>query len=113
MMLYLRCQVEEYAFSEKKWGSAAALDEEFARRESDKKKRKENKFKTKLADLKKRTRVEAHQRARKSGGKGNFGDDLGDGRHMHEFGRLIDNPETGIPVKKCMGCGLEVEELEL
>ena len=25
MMLYLRCQVEEYAFSEKKWGSAAAL----------------------------------------------------------------------------------------
>jgi len=41
MMLYLRCQVEEYAFSEKKWGSAAALDEEFARRESDKKKRKD------------------------------------------------------------------------
>jgi DNA-repair protein complementing XP-A cells len=113
MMLYLRCQVEEYAFSHKKWGSAAALDEEFARRENDKKKRKEHKFKTKLADLKKRTRVEAHQRARKGGGRGNFGDDLGDGRHVHEFGGLIDNPETGIPVKTCMGCGLEVEELEL
>lgn len=113
MMLYLRCQVEEYAFSAAKWGSAEALDEEFARRETDKKKRKESKFKTKLADLKKRTRVEAHQRAMKGGGRGNFGDDLGDGRHVHEFGVPIDNPETGMPVKTCLGCGLEVEEIEL
>lgn len=113
MMLYLRFQVEEYAFSERKWGSAEALDEEFVRRETDKKRRKESKFKTKLADLKKRTRVEAHQRARRGGGRGNFGDDMGDGRHVHEFGVPIDNPETGIPVKTCMGCGLEVEELEL
>ena len=28
MMLYLRCQVEAYAFSDKKWGSAAALDDD-------------------------------------------------------------------------------------
>lgn len=112
MFLYLRCQVEEYAFSEKRWGSAEALDAEFERRETEKKKRKENKFKSKLADLKKRTRVEAHQRSRKGGG-GNFGDDLGDGKHAHEFGRPIDNPETGIPVKKCTICGLEVEELDL
>jgi len=112
MFLYLRCQVEEYAFSEKRWGSAEALDAEFERRETEKKKRKENKFKSKLADLKKRTRVEAHQRSRKGGG-GNFGDDLGDGKHAHDFGRPIDNPETGIPVKKCVICGLEVEELDL
>jgi len=112
MSLYLRCQIEDYAFSKKKWGSAEALDEEFAKRENEKKKRKENKFKSKLADLKKRTRVEAYRRGRQGGG-GDFGDDLGDGKHTHEFGRAIDNPETGIPVKKCTICGLEVEELEL
>ena len=112
MFLYLRCQVEEYAFSDRKWGSPEALDEEFARRETDKKKRKETKFRSKLADLKKRTRVEAYQRSRKGGG-GNFGDDLGDGRHEHEFGRPVDNPETGIPVKTCAICGFEVEEIDL
>ncbi|KAK5058551.1 hypothetical protein LTR84_010814 [Exophiala bonariae] len=112
MFLYLRCQVEEYAFSEKRWGSAEALDAEFQKRDAEKKRRKENKFKSKLADLKKRTRVEAHQRSRKGGG-GNFGDDLGDGKHTHDFGRPIENQETGIPVKKCLICGLEVEEIEL
>lgn len=112
MFLYLRCQVEDYAFSKKRWGSAEALDEEFQRRDAEKKKRKENKFKSKLADLKKRTRVEAHQRSRKGGG-GNFGDDLGDGKHAHDFGRPIENEETGIPVKKCLICGLEVEEIDL
>ena len=112
MFLYLRCQVEDYAFSEKRWGSAEALDAEFAKRQTDNKKRKEAKFKNKLADLKKRTRVEAYQRSRKGGG-GNFGDDLGDGKHEHEFGRPVDNPETGIAVKTCTTCGLEVEELEL
>jgi DNA-repair protein complementing XP-A cells len=113
MFLYLRCQVEEYAFSEKKWGSAEALDEEFQNRETEKKKRKENKFKSKLADLKKRTRVEAYQRNKKGGAPGNFGDDMSGGKHVHEFGRPIDNPETGFPVKTCTICGLEVEELEL
>ena len=112
-MLFLRYQVEEYAFSDKKWGSPEALDAEFEKRESDKKKRKEAKFNSKLADLKKRTRVEAYRRSRKGGGGGRFGDDLGDGRHVHDFGRSIDKPQTGIPIKKCLGCGLEVEELEL
>jgi DNA-repair protein complementing XP-A cells len=113
MFLYLRCQVEEYAFSEKKWGSAEALDGEFERRETEKRKRKESKFKSKLADLKKRTRVEAYQRSKKGGGPGNFGDDMSGGKHVHEFGPPIDNPETGFPVKTCAICGLEVEELEL
>ena len=112
MYLYLRCQVEDYAFSERRWGSAEALDGEFAKRETEKKKRKETKFKSKLADLKKRTRVEAYQRSRKGGG-GNFGDELGDGRHVHDFSRPLDNAETGIPVKKCMTCGFQVEELDL
>lgn len=112
MHLFLRCQVEEYAFSEKRWGSAEALDAEFERRQADTKRRKENKFKAKLADLKKRTKVEAYQRARKGGGQ-TFGDDLSDGKHVHEFGQAVDNPETGMPIKKCVICDLEVEELEL
>ena len=40
MQLYLRFQVEEYAFGDKKWGSAEALDAEFARRETEKRTRK-------------------------------------------------------------------------
>ncbi|KAI9825274.1 MAG: hypothetical protein M1832_001308 [Thelocarpon impressellum] len=116
MMLYLRYQIEEYAFSPKKWGSPEALDAQFAKRESEKKKRKEDKFRTKLQDLKKRTRVEAHRRSRArgaGGGGGEFGDDIGGGgRHQHEWGRSVENPETGIGVKTCIECGMEVEELE-
>ncbi|KAJ5641869.1 DNA binding domain [Penicillium lividum] len=113
MMLYLRYQVEEYALSDKKWGSAEALDAEFERRETDKKKRREAKFKTKLQDLKKRTRVEAYRRNRQGASGGEFGDDLSSNRkHVHEWGRPVENPETGIPVKTCVDCGMEVEELE-
>lgn len=115
MMLFLRCQIEEYAFSPKKWGSPEALDAEFERREAEKKKRKEAQFKSKLQELKKRTRVEAYRRNRQApgGSGGNFGDRIGGGgRHVHQWGRTVDNPETGIGVKTCVDCGMEVEELE-
>jgi DNA-repair protein complementing XP-A cells len=113
MMLFLRYQVEEYAFSPKKWGSPEALDAEFEKRENEKKRRKEAQFKTKLQELKKRTRVEAYRRSRQGVGGGNFGDDVGArGRHVHQWGRTVDNPETGIGVKTCVECGMEVEELE-
>ncbi|KAI9800474.1 MAG: hypothetical protein M1833_003360 [Piccolia ochrophora] len=114
MMLYLRYQVEEYAFSPRKWGSASALDEEFAKRESDKKRRKEEKFRTKLHDLKKRTRVEAYRRSRANkGARGEFGDDLSrGGKHEHEWGQTVTHPDTGIGTKTCAECGMEVEELE-
>lgn len=113
MMLYLRYQVEEYAFT-KKWGSAEALDEEFAKRETEKKKRKEDKFKSKLQELKKKTRVEAYRRSRQAGGGGGeFGDDVGrGGKHTHVWGRSVENEETGIGLKTCVECGMEVEELE-
>ncbi|XXG96363.1 hypothetical protein Hte_002645 [Hypoxylon texense] len=126
MMLFLRCQVEEYAFSDKKWGSAEALDAEFERREADKKKRKEAKFKEKLLDLKKRTRTDAYRRQQKGklggggggGGQGSssrkaqFGDAISNGgKHVHEWGRAVEN-EEGMTVKKCTVCGMEVEEME-
>ncbi|KAI1409986.1 DNA repair protein [Hypoxylon sp. FL1857] len=120
MMLFLRYQVEEYAFSDKKWGSAEALDAEFERREADKKKRKEAKFKEKLLDLKKRTRTDAYRREKgklggggaASGAKAKFGDAISTGgRHVHEWGRVIEN-EDGATVKTCTTCGMEVEEME-
>ncbi|KAL8921115.1 MAG: hypothetical protein Q9208_005868 [Pyrenodesmia sp. 3 TL-2023] len=112
MMLFLRYQVEDYAFG-KKWGSAEALDEEFSRREKEKKKRKEDKFKSKLQELKKKTRVDAYRRSRKGGGGGGeFGDEIGrGGKHTHTWGRAVENAE-GIGVKTCVECGMEVEELE-
>lgn len=42
MMLFLRLQVETYAF--KKWGDEEGLDEEFERREAEKRERREKKF---------------------------------------------------------------------
>jgi DNA-repair protein complementing XP-A cells len=111
MMLFLRYQVEEYAFNTK-WGSAEALDAEFERRETDKKKKKEDKFKSKLEELKKKTRTDAYRRKLKNGGKaGQFGDRIGSGKHEHEWGQTVEN-EEGITVKTCTECGMEVEELE-
>lgn len=111
MMLFLRYQVEEYAFNTK-WGSAEALDAEFEKREGDKKKRKEDKFKLKLQELKKKTRTEAYRRNLKGGGiGGQFGDTIGSGRHEHEWGQTVENEEE-MSVKTCVECGMEVEELE-
>ncbi|KAK7731807.1 DNA repair protein rad14 [Cytospora paraplurivora] len=114
MMLFLRYQVEEYAFGTK-WGSAETLDAEFERREAAKKKRKEEKFREKLLDLKKKTRTDAYRRGAGSlsGGGAKFGQDLGlnKGKHVHEWGRAIQN-EEGMSVKTCVSCGMEVEELE-
>ncbi|KAF2142770.1 uncharacterized protein K452DRAFT_326049 [Aplosporella prunicola CBS 121167] len=119
MQLFLRCQVEEYAFSARKWGSAEALDEEFERRQVQRKERKEKKFNAKLAELKKRTRVEAHRRNRDALKRGDateahFGQAIasrGD-RHEHEWGRAVEDPATGAVKKSCVECGMEVEELE-
>lgn len=113
MLLFLRYQIEEYAFSDKKWGTQEALDEEFERREQGKKVRKEKGFKKKLEELKKRTRVEAYKRQRAGGGGDvKFGDRVGEEKHEHEWGRAVDDPETGLSVKRCVGCGVVSEEIE-
>lgn len=110
MMLFLRYQVEEYAFKTK-WGSAEALDAEFEKREADKRKRKEEKFKTKLQELKKKTRTDTYRRNLKGNVAGSFGDVIGGGKHEHEWGRTVENAD-GTSVKTCTDCGMEVEELD-
>ncbi|KAJ2900642.1 hypothetical protein MKZ38_002301 [Zalerion maritima] len=116
MMLFLRFQVEDYALKEK-WGSGENLDKEFEKRETDKKQRKEKKFREKLEDLKKKTRTDAYRRQRgvdvdKDGtvGPKKFGDRLGGGKHVHEWGNTIEK-EDGMTVRTCTGCGMEVEEM--
>ncbi|ELR10156.1 hypothetical protein VC83_00720 [Pseudogymnoascus destructans] len=112
MMLFLRYQVEEYALGPSKWGSAEALDAEFARREADKKKRKEEKFRSKLVELKRKTRAEHYRRAAREGGAGGtFGDKVGGGKHEHEWGATVE--DAGRTVRACVECGMEVEEVEL
>lgn len=111
MMLFLRFQVEEYAIKTK-WGSAEAMDAEFEKRESDKKKRKESKFKSKLQELRKKTRTEHYRRQMNAGGMGGkFGDTIAGGRHEHDWGRTVENAD-GSTTKTCVECGMEVEELE-
>ncbi|KAI8940912.1 hypothetical protein NX059_002170 [Plenodomus lindquistii] len=112
MQLFLRLQVEAYAFSPKKWGSAEALDEEYEKRQTVTKERKQKKFKNKLELLKKRTRAEAYKRA---GGEAQFGQAIKGrfDRHEHEWGRSVLDPQTGMTRKRCEECGMEVEELEL
>ena len=120
MQLFLRLQVEHYAFSDKKWGSSEALDAEYERRQKASKEKKEKKFNKKLQDLKKRTRVEAYKAAR---ARGEGDDDVGlahfgkrikgiNERHVHEWGRSVLDKETGLSRKRCEECGMEVEELE-
>jgi len=117
MQLFLRLQVEQYAFSDRKWGSPEALDVEYEKRQTVTKARKEKKFNKKLEELKKRTRVEAYKRARLGGAEGadaQFGMKLkgiGD-KHVHEWGRSVLDRETGMTKKRCEECGMEVEELE-
>ncbi|KAF4119230.1 DNA-repair protein complementing XP-A cells [Geosmithia morbida] len=120
MMLFLRIQVEEYAIRTK-WGSAEALDQEYERREAQKKARKEAKFRDKLTELKRKTRTEAFRRqaavgrggAGSAAGPSRFGDAVGSAaRHVHDWGRIVVN-EDGMSVKTCVECGMEVEEMEL
>ncbi|RHZ79233.1 hypothetical protein Glove_150g31 [Diversispora epigaea] len=94
MRLYLREQVEEFAF--KKWGGAENLDEEFEKREKEKKARKEKKFKNMLSDLRKRTRTDKLEKSRRK-------------EHKHEYGVAIEDPKTGVTTQTCNGCGLKIE----
>ncbi|KIM48386.1 hypothetical protein M413DRAFT_230363 [Hebeloma cylindrosporum] len=97
MMLFLRCQVEDFAW--KKWGSPEALDAEFEKRTAEKKKKKNKKFEQSLKDLRKRTKEGVWQRRK-------------DEEHKHVFSQ-VEDIRNGIGEQVCHGCGftIEVEEL--
>ncbi|KAJ7597622.1 HotDog domain-containing protein [Mycena floridula] len=96
MMLFLRYQVEEFAW--KKWGSPEALDTEYERRVAEKKKKKNKKFEQGLKELRKRTKEGVWQKRK-------------DDEHRHIFGPSV--LHDGIARQLCAECGfaLEFEEI--
>lgn len=107
MQLFLRYQIEEYAF--KKWGSSENLDKEWLRREEMRKNRREKRFNNKLKDMRKKLRAEELTRNLRS---------HRDKKHVHEWSfperkKPVDGqdvPENAF-VKRCVDCGMEVEEI--
>lgn len=100
MMLYLRYQVEGFAY--KKWKGPDGLDVEYQRRVEEKRVKKDKKFELKLRELRKKTRVAKFSKsaARRL-----------DGPHQHEYSESVENPSTGMSVRTCGICGLESEEI--
>ena len=96
MMLFLRYQVEEFAW--KKWGSPEALDAEWQRRVDEKKKKKNKKFEEGLKELRRRTRETVWQKRK-------------DQEHKHMFGGVEKGP-NGVGKQICHTCGftIDVEE---
>lgn len=96
MMLFLRYQVEAFAW--KKWGSPEALDAEWERREAEKKTKKNKKFEESLKELRRRTRETVWQRRK-------------DAEHKHVFG-VVEKGPNGEGKQICHECGfaLDVEE---
>ncbi|KAF4572663.1 hypothetical protein EYR36_007173 [Pleurotus pulmonarius] len=93
MMLFLRYQVEEFAW--KKWGSPEALDAEYERRTAEKKKKKNKKFEDNLRQLRKRTKEGIWQKRK-------------DNEHRHSFGPLEKGPD-GMAKQICHECGFSVD----
>ena len=96
MMLYLRCQVEDFAW--KKWGSPEAMDAEYERRMAEKKSKKNKKFEEGLRDLRRRTREGIWQQRR-------------DKEHKHIFGG-VEADGNGSGKQVCHECEftIDVEE---
>ncbi|KAG9049143.1 hypothetical protein FS837_011062 [Tulasnella sp. UAMH 9824] len=94
MMLFLRYQVEEFAW--KKWGSPEALDAEYERRANEKRKKKSKKFEDGLKELRRKTREGVWQRRK-------------DEEHIHDFGEVERDEGDGAGVQRCRDCGFEIE----
>ncbi|KAJ3718329.1 HotDog domain-containing protein [Lentinula raphanica] len=99
MMLFLRYQVEEFAW--KKWGSPEALDAEYERRMAEKKRTKNKKFEQGLKELRKRTREGVWQKRK-------------DAEHKHVFGPDGDGVQICHESEHAqISTALEVEKLEV
>lgn len=107
MQLFLRCQIEEYAF--KKWGSEESLDKEWLRREEMRKNRREKKFNNKLKEMRKKLRAEELTRNLRANR---------DKKHVHDWSLPVkressseDTTTNNVFIKRCIDCGMEIEEI--
>ncbi|KAF9243880.1 hypothetical protein BU15DRAFT_42824 [Melanogaster broomeanus] len=115
MMLFLRCQVEDFAW--KKWGSPEALDAEWERRTDEKKKKKNKKFEEGLRELRRRTREGVWQRRKDQEHKHAFGpvETTGDGHGQqicHDT-HPCSMEETNQVESSKISTSLEVEQIEV
>ncbi|KAK7203435.1 XPA protein C-terminus-domain-containing protein [Myxozyma melibiosi] len=97
MMLYLRYQVEEFAY--KKWGGEEGLDKEYERRVTLRKDKKDKKFAEKLKQMRQRTRTETWNKR------------LNEEAHVHTWGAQTMVPGKDLAVRKCTECGMQTEEV--
>ncbi|KAK9474377.1 XPA protein C-terminus-domain-containing protein [Dipodascopsis tothii] len=97
MMLYLRYQVEEFAY--KKWDGEEGLDREYERRQTLKKEKKDKKFLLKLRDMRKRTRTETWNKR------------LAQTDHVHEWSDEVRDADRGVATRQCLDCGMQTEEI--
>lgn len=113
MKLYLRFQVEAYAW--KKWGSPEKLDEEWEKRQENKLKRRDKRYQDLLKEMRKKTRAEEYTRRLRDG------QSLGE-RHVHDWSAPIsigtkkdDEEGRGMKVvkRRCIDCGVETEDIVL
>ncbi|KAG9075780.1 hypothetical protein FS749_012510, partial [Ceratobasidium sp. UAMH 11750] len=90
MMLFVRFQVEEFAF--KKWGGPEGLDAEWERRMAEKRSKRSKKFEDGLRDLRRKTRESGWAKRKAE-------------EHVHTFG--VTDKELGV--QRCTECDFEVE----
>ncbi|KAK6454264.1 XPA protein C-terminus-domain-containing protein [Scheffersomyces xylosifermentans] len=103
MQLFLRFQVEEFAW--KKWGGPDKLDEEWERREANRIKRRDKKYNDQLKEMRKKTRAEEYTRKLRNG------QSLGE-RHVHEWSAPLKmRGEENMVKRRCVDCGMEMEEV--
>jgi len=107
MQLFVRCEIETYAY--KKWGGEEGLDNEWKRREEGKLKRKEKKYNDKIKEMRIKTRAQEYTNRLRDKKYGKT--------HIHNFSDPIPNgkDEDGFTIlkRRCIGCGLETEEVSL
>lgn len=103
MQLFLRYQVEEFAW--KKWGSQDGLDAEWERRERVRLERKDKRYRDKLKEMRKKTRAEEYTRKLRNG------QSLGE-RHVHDWSApLAVGDDLRFVKRRCVDCGIETEEV--
>lgn len=103
MQLFLRLQVEAFAWT--KWGSSNGLDEEWERREQMRVKRRDKRYLDLLREMRKKTRAEEYTRKLRDGHS------IGE-RHQHEWLAPVSvKGDDKSILRRCLGCGVETEEL--
>ncbi|SSD58844.1 related to DNA repair protein RAD14 [Saccharomycodes ludwigii] len=107
MQLFLRCEVEKFSFN--KWGGEEGLDQEWQEREVNKMERKEKKFQLNLKKMRKKIRAQEYTSLLQ---KNKFGE-----KHIHEFSAPLETNKVNdeglaMVIRRCNGCGLEVEEIK-